>query len=457
MEGSLTISHPLLSVLQSHPGVDFIHLHWVCFSGILRVRVLPKVHALRLANNTQGFKAGCFAMLGIADASLLPRSFLLGTASFLYPYWSSVCIMSPKHASVMCAVSDETDCEADCNFKVPFRQCPRTALHNLITSAQSDYGLSFQVGFELEFYLIAEQQHRDMLASGTRSEQTSFNHWSVASAMRGVEAECIEHCVRHLEQANIPVIHFHAEGGQSQFEISTAPDAAIRAVDRLIQSQEIIRSTVIKHGFRASFLPRPFAKMSPSGLHLHLSLTHSTDVPFWKEQKEQFFLAGIMSRLHALCAFGMPSEQSYERLLPTDIGLWVSWGTENRDCPVRKIRPGHWEFRAIDGTANMYWTLAAYIAAGLSGIKEKKSLSLKDCRDFLSRKSQAEREDLGIWKPMPRSLVESMTNCKAERDILGTMLGKDILDFYFMAKEGERDQLAGLSPEEVERFYLEQF
>ncbi|RMZ82965.1 hypothetical protein DV737_g1770, partial [Chaetothyriales sp. CBS 132003] len=58
----------------------------------------------------------------------------------------------------------------------------------------------------------------------------------------------------------------------------------------------------------------------------------------------------------------------------------------------------------------------------------------------------AEREDLGIRTPMPRSLVESMASCKAERDTLGTMLGKDILDYYFLAKEGEKQKLANLMP-----------
>lgn len=164
-----------------------------------------------------------------------------------------------------------------------------------------------------------------------------------------------------------------------------------------------------------------------------------------------------MARLPALCAIRMPIEQVYKCVLPTDTALWVIWGTENRDCPVRKIGPGYWKLRAIDGTANMYWTLATYLASGFLGISMGMALTMQECRGFLPRMSDKEREDLGIRKPLPRSISESLRSCKAERDTLGSMLEHEILDFYFLAKREEMKQFANMTPAQQIIFYLEQF
>lgn len=139
--------------------------------------------------------------------------------------------------------------------------------------AQDVFGLSVEIGFEFEFHLIAEHEHRDTLAFRARFKETSWNHWSAASAMCGEQVECVENCVKDLSNAGIPVRRCHAEGGQPQFEIATGAGPATQAADRLVQSQNVIRSGAVKHRFYATFLPKSFKVIAPSGIHAHLALT----------------------------------------------------------------------------------------------------------------------------------------------------------------------------------------
>jgi glutamine synthetase len=83
----------------------------------------------------------------------------------------------------------------------------------------------------------------------------------------------------------------------------------------------------------------------------------------------------------SIVAFTMSQDASYERVRS---GIWsgsewVAWGFQNREAPVRKIGPGHWEFKSIDGVANPYLAVAALLAGGLIGLEENSSLTVKEC------------------------------------------------------------------------------
>ncbi|KAJ5207368.1 glutamine synthetase [Penicillium cf. griseofulvum] len=76
-----------------------------------------------------------------------------------------------------------------------------------------------------------------------------------------------------------------------------------------------------------------------NGQHMHLSLQPASP------PLEASFLAGILKRLPSLCSFCLPLEMSYERLKPHMAGETVSWGTDSRLVPIRKVEPSRWEIR----------------------------------------------------------------------------------------------------------------
>ncbi len=120
-----------------------------------------------------------------------------------------------------------------------------------------------------------------------------------------------------------------------------------------------MRSLARDAGMVASFMPKPYAHMAGSGLHVHLSLWdregtrelsigETDDAPLSTLGGQ--IVAGLLAHARALVGVGSPIVNSYKRLQP---GSWapahVCWGVGNRAALVRVPGMGdrrHIEFRA---------------------------------------------------------------------------------------------------------------
>ncbi|KAH8742635.1 hypothetical protein F5882DRAFT_526038 [Hyaloscypha sp. PMI_1271] len=447
--------HDLAQTLQrlfaENPGLEFVDLQWVDFSGVLRGRMLPISHCLQLALSEQPHNAGCFSMVGLALGYALqfPEHILPGSRDALYPDWSSCKLVETNRASVMCCVSEEPLLHTPATEADLFKRCPRSVLKNVLEVADLEHSLTFLAGMELEFYLLQEGQKEP-------PPDATYSCWSIASAMRGPSRKCLEDCVKTLELAGIAVEQAHAEYASHQYEISTGPRTVLQTVDAMVQSQDIIKNVCIKHGFRACFLPKPFPRFAPSGLHVHISLEYDASAAK-RSRLMDCFLAGVLERLPLLCAFAMPTEESYARVNHEDLGEWVSWGTENRMTPIRKISEDRFEFRAFDFTSNPYLSIAAYIAAGLLGVQENSELHVQDFAGFLVKTSEEERDALGVKQRLPTSISETLALMKEDWKGLDKILGLPVLEYYAMIKDGERFSFSKVSKEARSLFFLENF
>lgn len=150
------------------------------------------------------------------------------------------------------------------------------------------------------------------------------------------------------------------------------------------------------------------------------------------------FLAGILTKLRVLCAFGLPSYDSYHRVGDDGAGRHVGWGTENRELPLRGIESAHWEYRSADTTANFYLLLAIIVKAGSVGLKEQMPLRWKDCRIFPRNLSEKERTNYGLMEHLPSSLEESINLLKNDADVR-EWIGEDFLEMYIKVKEKEKE------------------
>ena len=92
--------------------------------------------------------------------------------------------------------------------------------------------------------------------------------------------------------------------------------------------------------------------------------------------------------MEALCTFGVASVNGYVRSISDGAGLWIGYGTENRDLPIRRIYDDNFEFRFADSTANMYIFAAVLLSAGLEGRQKAELLTWKDCLLLLNPDSQ---------------------------------------------------------------------
>ena len=304
----------------------------------------------------------------------------------VYPDLSSLrpLLYAPDYAAVMCFVYEGIG-------EAGFSRCPRTILSNIASRGKD---LDIKVGFELEF--------RCLNPDGTSLDDCVAS-WSNSAAMRNCCWPIIEEIVKTLTLSGIEVYQFHSEGTKGMFEISTGPLPVLEAVDNWIYTRETIKALFFKHNIIATFHPSPQEQHHGTGAHFHVSISAP-------ESTCDSFLAGILERLPAVCGFALPLEASYKRVndFKSEVGAYVAWGTENRDVPIRKIRPGRWEVRSCDATANMYLALAGYLGSGIQGIQNNAELVWKDCIGRPSSEDAAWRASTGIVKRLPTNLSESL-------------------------------------------------
>jgi len=261
-----------------------------------------------------------------------------------------------------------------------------------------------------------------------------------------------------------------------QYEISTGPLSVIAAIDAVICTREIITEVATRYGYTALFQPKPVENGDSIGLHFHLSihdranhvaehpsrhspLPSSPDPKNTTAQYSRSFLAGILDRLVSLCAFSMPNEESYRRSSDREImGEYVAWGKLNGSVPISEVSPTHWEVRTLDWTANIYLAAAAYISAGLLGVKEEKHLQWQDPGGVTWRQSEELLKEKCITTKLPTNFNDSMKKL-VQGDYLGleTIMGSHILELYVNIKQAEKDFISSLSAEERRTLFLLHF
>lgn len=412
----------LQSLLDANPSVEFVRFQWVDFTATVRTRLVTVRQALRLA--AEGLSIS--VANPITSALFVDGSFnevTPGAKDSLIPDWSTlvVCHYQAGHASVMCAID-----EAGRGFDV----CSRSLLEKVERNVKEKHGMTFLVGVEVEFYLMAS-------AESTVPVKNVPSYSSTAS-LRTPYLAVLEDSVRAIEAAKIPVWTFHSELVPGLFEISTEPMSPLKVADAIVYIQEAIKATAVKHGLHATMHPKPFDETHGVGQHLHVSLSSVANA--------DSFLAGVLSSIPAISAISMPNFDSYLR---GDFagGEWVSWDIENRMCSVRKIRHAYWEFRFVDSTANNYLTLAAILGVGMAALEKGQELKMKPLLGRTAKLDEESRRELGIEKRAPRDLKDAIEALKEDKAVM-TVLGKNLWERFIKYKETEEKKLSELTLQE---------
>jgi glutamine synthetase len=175
------------------------------------------------------------------------------------------------------------------------------------------------------------------------------------------------------------------EDANGQFEQNFAYADALTTADRVITARYLISVLAERRGMTATYMPKPFADRTGSGMHLHLSLWHAgtplfpggdPDAPFGLSDVAHRFLAGILEHAPALQAVLAPTVNSYKRTGATSTRSGATWsprratyGGNDRTHYVRIPDGDRIELRGGDGSANPYLALAGVLAAGLDGVE----------------------------------------------------------------------------------------
>lgn len=265
----------------------------------------------------------------------------------------------------------------------PSPLCVRSLLKRMAAEAEAA-GFRVTVGVEFEVVL------RRLNADGSTGGPVDGYNFAVN---RGLDenAGFLDDMQDMLAAQDVPVELVHKESAAGQYEIVLAYDEAVAMADHVITARETIAACARLHNLSATCVPKPFGTQAGNGMHMHFSLSEvdaphrnifvdPADPTLGVSVDGRAFMAGIVHHLEGLSAISTPSCNSFARIAP---GCWsgafVGWGHENKEAPVRLCTAGaglpyHFELKTVDGTCNPYLTMAAAIAAGLSGVKSGRQL-----------------------------------------------------------------------------------
>lgn len=266
-------------------------------------------------------------------------------------------------------------------------QAPRNVLRRLISEA-ADEGMHVKTGIEAEFFLLTPdgQEISDKFDTAEKPcyDQQAF--------MRRLDV--IREISDYMLEMGWGAYQNDHEDANGQWEMNWDYDDALKTADKHSFFKFMAKCVAEKHGYKATFMPKPIEGLTGNGCHAHISVwdapgTDSKVNVFAGEGEGQTgevglsergknFLGGIMKHASALAAITNPTVNSYKRInapRTTSGATWapntVTWTGNNRTHMVRVPGAGRFELRLPDGAVNPYLLQAIIIAAGLSGVRTK--------------------------------------------------------------------------------------
>ena len=333
-------------------------------------------------------------------------------------------------------------------------QAPRNVLRNVIAEAAKE-GLRVKTGVEPEFFLLTPEGDRP----ADPWDNSSKPCYDQQAIMR--RYDIIAEVGDYMMDLGWEPYQSDHEDANGQFEMNWKYDDVLRTADKLSFFKFMLRSVAEKHGLRVTFMPKPFLKLTGSGMHAHISAwsLDGQDNAFYDpegelglSQKGKYFLGGIMKHASALAAITNPTVNSYKRINAprTSSGsTWapntVTWSGDNRTHLVRVPGKGRIELRLPDGAANPYLMQAVIVAAGLDGVRTKadpgKRLDIDMYQDGHKIKNAPK---------LPLNLLDALRAYDKDTTLKG-MMGEDFSAAYLKTKQREWDSyVSHMSSWEIE-------
>ena len=366
--------------MEAYPDTEYVFVQWVDYLGLMRTRCLP-ITQFRSLLKIGGRISISYGNLGtLQNDHTSPVCDPVGSI-YVEPDKS---LKSLRPMQKLGPVTDAATVMARLVGEdgTPLDLCPRASLDRLVQEFHQQHRVHFLVGFEIEVTFCK----RNPPGSDDAFDPLDTNHaWATFSDEQYTTAmPLIMEIATALQSIGIEVQQIHSEAGAGQYEFVLPPLPPVLAVDTLIQARQCITQVAATHDLRATCHPMPFPGIGTAA-HAHISINPNSSLSAepWKrvEKLETFFIASVLAHLPALCAFTMPQAASYGRVVDDSWtgGTWIAWGTQNREVPLRKSGKFRWEVRCMDGCANMYLALAAIFSAGLSGVRQRMEMRIKDC------------------------------------------------------------------------------
>lgn len=412
----------------SKENVEFIFLQFSDLDGIVKSVQIPLnqfPEAMKRGKWFDGSSIEGFARIAESDMFLLPD---LATFSIL-PFEEGI-----KSARVICDVYTPDGS--------PFEGDPRNILKSNLAEVKKQ-GLIYNVGPEIEFFLFKRENGKVDLSPSDLAGYFDYND-DIALTVR-------EEIAKAAMAMGIEIETMHHEVSVGQHEIDFKYSDALNAADNVITLKFIIKTVAEKHGFLATFMPKPVFGINGSGMHVHQSLEknsknifYDAKDPYKISQIAKNFIAGQLELASGICMVLSPLVNSYKRLVPGfEAPVYLSWAMVNRSALIRVPRisnnnssAARIELRSPDPSCNPYLAFSLMLKAGMYGI-ENKLEPPKPIEENIYNMDESERK-LRKIKTLPDSLNSALEEFKKSK-IAKSALGEHVFDRLIESNKLEWD------------------
>ncbi|NSW95338.1 MAG: glutamine synthetase [Bacteroidales bacterium] len=259
----------------------------------------------------------------------------------------------------------------------PFEGNGRNILRKVIRKAE-DSGFKCKIGSECEFYLF----RLDEKGMPTAVPYDFAGYCDIAPLDKGENVRR-EICLT-LEEMGIKPESSHHEQGPGQNEVDFKYSDALTAADNLVTFKSVVKTIAARNGLHATFMPKPLAEKSGSGLHINISL-FKDGLNIFNNRNKQYekvseeFIAGVLTKIPEMTAFLNPLVNSYVRFGEYEAPRYITWSHQNRSqlirIPAAEEENCRIELRSPDPSCNPYLAFALVIQAGLEGINMQMPLA----------------------------------------------------------------------------------
>lgn len=349
--------------------------------NLARGKYLPGEHS---DGGESRFCQGVFALTYDKELIPAPCSKMLDGLPDMIAKFDSQDIRKGWHHDDEVVVADLYDTSGD-----PLAVCGRSLLKRTVDEWKA-LGYTPKVGIELEAFAYTQDD------SGEWQPYDTPGAFVYSTGPLSDPAGFTDAIWQRAEEAGFTLEMITTEFDSPQFEFTLQFDDAVKAIDDIFLFRLMAREVAMEYGVLLTFMPKPIAELSGSGVHVNFSLWDENGVNLIGDSTATDNLsdlgrrcvAGLMHHHQGLAGILAPTVNSYARLQPASLsGYWRNWGQDHRGVTTRITtetgRLARIEHRMADGACNPYTMVASVLQAALLGFKNNYDMIAAETADCL--------------------------------------------------------------------------
>ena len=422
--------------LREHPEVQFIDLLIADMNGVVRGKRIERASLHKVYEKGINLPASLFALningitvessglgldIGDSDRICLPISNTLSKEPW----------QKRPTAQLLMTMHERTG--------EPFFADPREVLRQVVRKFE-DMGLTLCAAFELEFYLI-DQENVNGRPQPPRSPISSKRPQSTQVYLiddLDEYVDCLQDILEGAREQGIPADAIVKESAPAQFEVNLHHVSdAIKACDYAVLLKRLVKNIAYDHEMDTTFMAKPYPGQAGNGLHLHVSILDKQGRNIFacedptQHATLRHAIGGLQETMAASMAFLCPNVNSYRRFgAQFYVPNAPCWGIDNRTVALRvptdspdAIRIEH---RVAGADANPYLMMAAVLAGIHHGLTNQ-----VEPNEPIQGNSYEQVE-----ASLPSNLRDAL-RLLDDSEVMARYINPDYIDVFVACKESE--------------------